>query len=754
MSKWLRSQGQSGSTSAADSTGSKWERSQGITAGPAESKAFDVIKTLPDGSQVIQFNDGSMQVLNQQAGLASKDPDVVNAAMRGESPVEASKQKRAGEILAQPGAFRGAKAATLLEGLPFVGSYIDELLGGTPRGEAQVRGLQSALETTSPGQALALQATGGVQGGAILGLAGAEAGAANVLNKIASMPRLQKYLSYILGGAGIGGTEGAIYGYGQGETPQERMQKAQEGGMLGAGISGGLSAAIPAIGNTLAKGYAQLATVWNRQDVTNIARELGVSTDAAKVIQSVVQQGDSDLADMLAALDRAGEQGMIADADIATQVLLDAAAATEGGALAITRGAVEGRAKEAGQALEGVMDEALVPIPRIGGQAADMQDIAEGIAAQTRDARSQAYNTAYGTPINWLSDKGQAITSVVNRIPSSMVSRAIQEANDEMKIKGIPDQIVAKLDAKGDVIGFERELNVVQLDYIKRALGEIGSEVDELGRSTANAGRAQTLYGQLSRALGEAVPSYKDAVKLGGDKKARDRALLVGEKLLDKNVTAREVARQMSNLDEGQKLYARVGLRDRVQRTIDGVKATITSPDVDINALREVLRDLSSKANQAKVKAVIGPDNAAKLFRELEKANAALSLRAAVATNSKTATRQALQKQIGEITEPGALQTLAQGEPFTAAKQVIQAVSGATGEYTAAQKGEIMKEIARAMTSARGEEAKRQLTVIYNAVKENRATNEQMQQAADFLVNSVTLPATIFGVQTQTRDAM
>jgi len=84
---------------------------------------------------------------------------------------------------------------------------------------------------------------------------------------------------------------------------------------------------------------------------------------------------------------------------------------------------------------------------------------------------------------------------------------------------------------------------------------------------------------------------------------------------------------------------------------------------------------------------------------------------------------------------------------------VIQAVSGAGGEYTAAQKGEIMKEIARAMTSARGEEAKRQLKVIYNAVKENRATNEQMQQAADFLVNSVTLPATVFGAQTQTRDA-
>ena len=721
-------------------------------AGPSETKAFDVIKTLPDGSQVIQFNDGSMQVLNQEAGLASKDPDVVNAAMRGESPVEASKQKRAGEILAQPGARQGAKGATLLKGLPFVGSYIDELIGDTPRGQAQVRGLQSALETESPGEALALQATGGVGGGALLGVAGAEAGGAALLNKIAQLPRAQKYLSYLGIGTVGGATEGGIYGYGEGTTPAERERKAQEGAVMAGGITGALSVGLPAIGNTLARGYAQLATLWNRKDVTNIARELGVSPDAAKVIQSVVQQGDSDLADMLAAIDRAGEQGMIADADIATQVLLDAAAATEGGALAITRGAVEGRAKEAGQALERTMDETLVPQPRIGGQAADVRDIAEDIASQTREARQEAYGQAYNTPINYGSESGQKIMAVLNRIPASTLNRAIQDANDSMKVTGVGQkQIVANLDEQGNLISFAEEPNVVQLDYIKRSLGSIGSETDQFGRPTAEAGRAMQLYRELSGSLSESVPAYRTAVELGGDKIGRDRALEVGENVLKPNVTPRQVIRDLQGLDEGQKLYARVGLRDSIQRTIDNVKATITSPDADINALRNVLRDLSSKANQAKVKAVIGTENAAKLFRELEKANAALSLRAAVATNSKTATRQALQKQIGEITEPGALQTLAQGEPLSAAKQVIQAVSGATGEYTAAQKGEIMKEIARAMTSARGEEAKRQLRVIYNAVKENRATQDQMNQAADFLINSVTLPSAMFGTTATVR---
>jgi len=745
MSKWQRSQGSQVATPAASQGASKWARSQG-TAGPGESKAFDVIKTLDDGSQVIQFNDGSMQVLNQQAGLASKDPDIVNAAMRGESPVQASKEKRAGEILAQPSAFSGAKSATLLKGLPFIGSYTDEILGSTPREEAQIRGLQSAMETTRPGEALALQATGGVGGGAILGLAGAEAGGAALLDKIAQLPRAQKYFSYLGIGTVLGGTEGGVYGYGEGETPAERVRKAEEGAFFGGGIGGATAVGLPAIGNTLARGYAQLKTVWDREDVTNIARELGVSPDAAKVIQSVVQQGDSDLADMLAAIDRAGEQGMIADADIATQVLLDAAASTEGGALAITRGAVEGRAKEAGQALEGVMDETLVPMPRIGGQAADVTDIASEIAESTRPQRQEAYAKAYGSTINYLSPQGQAINQVLSRVPASILNKAVQEANDAMKMQGLNQrQIVANLDEQGNLIGFAEEPSVTQLDYIKRALGEIGKEVDNLNRPTADAGRARSLYAQLRKAIGEAAPAYNEAMRQGGDKAGRDTALTIGESVLDKNVTARSVVRDLADLDEGQRLYARVGLRDRIQRTIDGVKATITSPDVDINALRDVLRDLSSKANQAKVKAVIGTENANKLFRELEKANAALSLRAAVATNSKTATRQALQKQIGEITEPGALQRLAQGEPLAATRQVLQAVTGATGEYTAAQKSQIMQEIARAMTSARGEEAKRQMKVIYDAVKENRATQEQMNQAADFLINSVTLPSTMFG---------
>lgn len=711
----------------------------------SRATAYDVIRTLPDGSQVIQFDDGSRQVLNQEAGLASRDPDVVAAAMRGESPVEAAKKKRAEEVVQQAPA--GARAASVLQGVPFVGSYFDEIMGaisGREGDAARVRGMQTAMETARPSEALGLQLAGGVTGGGAMGMA---SGGGRLIERLMALPRAQKVLGLGAVGGGLGATEGAIYGYGQGETPEERGAAATRGGIFGGLLGGVTGGAMPLIGDALASGFANVRTQLNRQDLPTIAKELNVSPETAKVIQSVVQQGDATLDDMLLAIDRAGEQGMIADADVATQVLLDAAAAAEGGAAAIVRKATEERAQEAGRGLGETLEETVSPRPLTPeGEFADVQDVAQQISRETAPQRREAYNEAYSTPIDYSAQSGQKIESIIGRIPTGLMRRAIQEANDQMRVEGIGQrQIMADIDDAGNVTFIEMP-NTTQVDYIKRALGQVGQEVDQLGRPTAEAARANRLYGELNEALGEAVPAYRQAVALGGDKIGRDRALQIGSDALKTNVSARDLTRSLAGLDEGQRLYARVGLRDAIERTINNVKTSIASPDVDINALRDVLKQLSSNESRAKVRTIIGSENAEKLFRELEKANAALSLRAAVARNSATAIRQSMQRQIGELTEPGAIQSVMQGEPLRATQQVTQAVTGATAEYTEAQKGQIMKEIARAMTQARGEEAKKQLRTIYNAVKENKATNEQMAQAANFLTNQVTLPATLFGI--------
>jgi hypothetical protein len=467
---------------------------------------------------------------------------------------------------------------------------------------------------------------------------------------------------------------------------------------------------------------------------------------------------------MLRAIDRAGEQGMIADADVATQTLLDAVAAAEGTASSIVRREVDERSRQAGRQLGATMDETIVPAPKVNGVSADAQDLATQISQKSAPARGRLYSVAFQQPIDYTKPAGQRIMSVLNKVDSNELLDAINRSNKDLGFSDDPvlqrmfeegklRQILATIDPSGK-IKFTDEPTIAQLDQLKRQIGEqaygAGSTVE--GKVTQEARRARKIYKELSGALKEAVPIYGQAVALGGHKIAEEAALEIGTKVLQKGTSPREIIRSLSELDESQRQFARIGLRQTIQDTIDNTKATITSPDVNINQVREVLREMSTDAARSKMIAVLGKENANALFKELDKASAALELRAAVAVNSKTAVRQSMQESISEQTETGMLRSLAEGRIPTATQQVIQSVTGATGEYTAKQKAKIMREIATAITKARGKDAKDQLRAIYNSFRDDQATAEDMAQASQILLNEVTLPATMFGVSATTRD--
>lgn len=725
-------------------------------------KPYKVLETFDDGSELIKLSNGKMQVLNQAEGFSSSDPMVIEAAQRGESPLQAAKVQRAETIVAQDPT--GARLGQFLKGLPFIGSYTDEIASSDERELASKRLQSQAMETARPGESLGLQVAGGVTGGVALGSAAAPLGGAALIDKIQSLPRGLRYLSYIASGIGLGGAEGAIYGSGEGTDTQSRIEKAQSGGLIGAGVGAATGLGLPALGDALSAGYANWRRLNKVNDSKFIAKKLGISNESATVIKNVIQQGDTDLADMLRAIDRAGEQGMIADADVATQTLLDAVAAAEGSAASIVRREVDERSRQAGRQLGATMDEQIEPVPRVGGVTADARDLATQISKASAPARGRLYSVAFQQPIDYTKPAGQRIMSILSRIDSNELIDAINKSNRDLGFSDDPvlqrmfeegklRQILATIDADGKV-KFTDEPTIAQLDQLKRQMGELaygaGSTVE--GKVTQEARRARKIYKELSSALKEAVPIYGQAVELGGHKIAEEAALNVGMNALKKSMTPREVIRSLAELDASQMRYARVGLRQVIQDTMDNTKATIASPDLDINQVREVLRDLSSDASRSKVTAILGNAKSNALFKEIEKAKAALELRAAVAVNSKTAVRQAMQESIGQQTGTGALRSLAEGRVPTATAQVIQAVTGATGEYTAKQKAKIMREIATAITKARGQEAKKQLRQIYNAVKDDQATIDDMAKASEVLLNEVTLPASLFGVAATTRD--
>lgn len=593
----------------------------------------------------------------------------------------------------------GGTVVKAAQGIPFAGEWLDEGLDAINPGQGQrARDIQGAMDRQHPKTAMTAEIGGGIIGSLPLAIPGAGA----------AMQAGTKTGQVLRGfglGATAGGLEGATAGGGR-ARPGNRLEGATKGAILGVGLGGALGALSPVVGSAA-------KSIWKRikkLDVKEIAAELSVSDKAARSIKSYLVNDDLEAA--ARQLSKIGDDAMLADAGPATRQALDTAAATGGEALRLTRDRVEARAQQAGGRLSESLD-------RILGPADGIKAAATGIAKRTSAARQAAYDRAYGQAINYADDAGRNIESVLERIPSRTLNTAVREANDAMQAAGLKNaQIMAEI-AEDGAVAFREMPNVQQLDYIKRALGDIASkEVDQFGRKTAAGIRASKLAGELRDAIGSSVPSYKAAVKLGGDKLAEDAALDLGRKLLRKGTTFEDVAGIMRGASVEAKAAAKRGLRESIEDTLSNVRRTITDENVDAREAMQLVKEMSSRANTKKARLVLGNDAKA-LFDELEKAEAALALRAAVARNSATAIRQEGQSQVVAEAAPGLLRrTLGKGgNPLDAAREITEAVAGIDPASLSEGQRQIFAEIADALTRVRGAAAKRSLKVIQGAME-------------------------------------
>lgn len=132
-----------------------------------------------------------------------------------------------------------AGALTFLQGVPFVGEYADEALAQAapyinPANRPEealstLRGARSEFAKERPVTSTVLS-LGGAVAGTLPALAVAPAATGRTL--------LSRGLQAAGIGAGIGGVEGAISGFGAGETPENRLAKAAQYGALGLGLGG------------------------------------------------------------------------------------------------------------------------------------------------------------------------------------------------------------------------------------------------------------------------------------------------------------------------------------------------------------------------------------------------------------------------------------------------------------------------------------------------------------------------------------
>lgn len=638
--------------------------------------------------------------------------------LAGQAAIDQSAEDRM-TIEAQPGGM--ASISKVMQGIPFVGEYFDEgvgALGNALRGPAvgnrameDTRALQGAMDREYPKTSMGLQIGGGIAGSIPLAIA---AGPTALANAPATL--LGKGLAAGGIGAVAGGIEGAVSGYG---VQGDRLENAKDRGLLGAAFGGALGAAAPALG----AGVKALAERVKGMDVKTIARTLGISDDAARALKPDLEALDFGAAE--AALKTAGPKAMLADAGITTREALDAAITGGGKAAQTGVKAVSERAAEAGSRLGKVMDLIL-------GVPEGVKKVGKSIAVRTAPARDKAYKMAYGTAIDYADNAGRNIEGVLARVDPPTLKAAITEANDAMRAAGVSNkQIMAEISDAGEVV-FKEMPNVQQLDELKKGLDAIArAETDEItGKISSKGRRAKLLAADLRTAIADAVPAYKTAVKLGGDKIATENALNMGRKIFGTGYTRETVAEVMDGASVEAKDAARQGIREYIDDTLARVRRSVDDPNVDTAETLRLLNTLSSRDARAKLGLVLGDAKADRLLAEIDAAGKQFGTRQAIATGSATGRREARSRALDDQLAPGMIGNAAKGKPVEGLKSFIQLVTRATPQAELARKQEVLADVARALTELRGPQAEAALKLIEKAVSGQPLKNEEALRIA------------------------
>lgn len=511
----------------------------------------------------------------------------------------------------------------------------------------QERADETQMRDEHPYMSLTADVAGGLAPGA--GLVGGVARAATLGGRMAGG---------VLAGAGAGATYGAMEGEGGLEN---RMQSAGQGAALG----GAIGSAAPALGQLAQNAWRSgKSIIANRGANATLGKELGVSRGGAKLARDVVD-GDDPRA-MRAALQRGGPNAMLADAGTHGQGAIDSVLQGPGQAARIGIQRVDDRAAQSMHGMNSAMDRTL-------GAPVGVGTAQVAVRSGTAGARSSAYDAAYSAPIDYSARAGQALEGLSGRIPG----KAVADANRLMQLDGHQSrQILARIGDDGSV-SFEQMPDVRQWDYIKRALDQAASTGEgqgALGGQTAMGRAYQNLSRTIRDNLGEAVPEYRTALDTASDAISQVKGVEFGAKMLRPSTPRESVRDALEGATRPERAAMAQGVRSQIDETLANVRAVASDPNIDARQAQKAVGDLTSDAAKGKMRMLLGDDFGA-LEKQLDEAVTALGLRARVAANSRTYSRQRFDQMLNDYTEVGALR---RGKPLEAASEAASTLMGAS----------------------------------------------------------------------------
>lgn len=517
-------------------------------------------------------------------------------------------------------------------------------------------------------------------------------------------------------GAALGAGYGAVEGAGAAES-DERGTGAMWGGMAGTAF-GGLA---PAVGRGVKAGAQR---VMDSATVNRGLQRIGLSRPAGDTLMRALDADDAFSGSGAANLQRAGDSAMLAEAGPTARSVLDTAMQRGGPATRIAREAVERRAAAANRRVTSALNEAF---GRPQGIATATGEIREG----ARRTLPRIYQRAYDTPIDYSTSQGQELQGLLNRVPA----RALSEARELMQLGGHQSRQILADVAEDGTVRFSQLPDVMQLDYITRALNQLARSGDgqgALGGQTPKGAALESLSRDIRGGLRKLVPQYARALDTAADPIQEIAAMRLGKKLLSSGMARDEVRQSLRGMSAAERRGVKQGLRSQIDEVIANTRMMVSDPNIEAREAMKGLNDLSSRAVREKIEAVVPPAQAKKFFEQLDEARTALELRAAVARNSATYGRTAVDDAVKRTSEPGVVGSLAEMKPAQATQRAVQTFTGRTPADQVARQDGVYRELAEVLTQPQGENARNALAELMRAYERAPANVRRAMEIGDF----------------------
>lgn len=439
-------------------------------------------------------------------------------------------------------------------------------------------------------------------------------------------------LGGVLGRTGLAGAEATGYGA---LTALGNDQDVTTGALLGLGLGVG--------GNLLGEGV---------QAVVNGLR--GPQSRAADYVANAAQMDGVTPQSGANRLGELGAEGVIADLGPNLSMQARGAYTRPGEAQSIIRDSLVTRGNQAGQRIEGAVNQS------IGPQSNVLQTADDIIAARSQAARP-LYDAAFPTPVP----------------PSDELTALLQRPSAQAALKQAQNNILDR----GGVFDLKNP-TVELLDEVKKAL----DDVIEPAKRAGERGRVSTLTSlknDIVKFADDVSPEYAQARQAFQGPTQVINALEDGQKIFSNTLTPQQLTRDLAALDDASREAYIQGARQQVQNIMGTARN-------DANAARALF---DKGYNREKLTVLLGAEEANNLIRSIDAENAFVGTRGTVLGGSNTVpSANAGALVAGGNTSPGLLRNFANFNYGDVATQIADSlVGGAIGTRNANTNREIAK---------------------------------------------------------------